>query len=447
MERNSHFEVTKSAILHFSRKMIQDPEADSGCIPLNRPPLVLEGQVVQQVDSYKYLGIQIDAQLRWKEQAQRATANATKWILQFRRLTRPSTGVRAKLMRQLYLAVALPKIMYGIDIWYTPPTKPAGYTRNTGSAGALRGLQKIQRIATLAITGTLRTSPNDFVDAHSGVLPMELALTKACHSALVRSLTLPSTNPMHQVVQEAKRRQPKKYPGPIDNLLKIFGLQNSEVETICPAVTLKRLGPQHQIEIYRSREDSINSERLDDADFKNFTDGSGQDGGIGAAAVLYKKGRASPLKSLQAFMGSSRKHNTFEAETMGAILALWILENMPATIGRKVSLYTDNQSVVTTLPYPKATSGQYLYNTLRLAIEVTGSRLVIRWISGHSKVKGNEEADRIAKNAAEGRSSARASLPHILRGPLPMSASARKQEFMAHAQDEVEMGGHVGSIT
>ena len=108
---------------------------------------------------------------------------------------------------------------------------------------------------------------------------------------------------------------------------------------------------------------------------------------------------------------------------------------------------TDNQSVVTMLPYPKATSGQYLYNTLRLAIEVTGSRLVIRWISGHSKVKGNEEADRIAKNAAEGRSSARASLPHILRGPLPMSASARKQEFMAHAQDEVEMGGHVGSIT
>jgi hypothetical protein len=240
-------------------------------------------------------------------------------------------------MRQLYLAVALPKIMYGIDIWYTPPTKPAGYTRNTGSAGALRGLQKIQRIATLAITGTLRTSPNDFVDAHSGVLPMELALTKACHSALVRSLTLPSTNPMHQVVQEAKRRQPKKYPGPIDNLLKIFGLQNSEVETIRPAVTLKRLGPQHRIEIYRSREDSINSERLDDADFKIFTDGSGQDGGIGAAAVLYKKGRASPLKSLQAFMGSSRKHNTFEAETMGAILALWILENTPATIGRKVS--------------------------------------------------------------------------------------------------------------
>jgi hypothetical protein len=38
-EHNSHFEVTKSAILHFSRKMLQDPEADNGCIPMDRPPL------------------------------------------------------------------------------------------------------------------------------------------------------------------------------------------------------------------------------------------------------------------------------------------------------------------------------------------------------------------------------------------------------------------------
>ena len=91
-------------------------------------------------------------------------------------------------MRQLYLAVALPKITYGIDVWYTPPSKPIGYTRNTGSVGALRNLEKIQRIATLAITGTLRSSPNDYVDIHANVLPMDLALLKACHNAIVRYL-------------------------------------------------------------------------------------------------------------------------------------------------------------------------------------------------------------------------------------------------------------------
>ena len=144
-------------------------------------------------------------------------------------------------MWQLYLAVVLPKITYGIDVWYTPPTKPAGYTRNTGSVGVLRNLKKAQRIAALAITGLLRTSPTDYVDIHAGILPMELALQKACHSAIVHILTLPSTNPICQVAQKAKRSQPSKFPGPIDNLLKIYVLKDVVLETIHPAVTFKSL--------------------------------------------------------------------------------------------------------------------------------------------------------------------------------------------------------------
>jgi hypothetical protein len=140
VNHNSCFEVTKSAIIPFSRKTVPDPDNKNSRIQISRPALVLEGQVVREVESYKYLGIQIDSQLRWKEQAQRATANATKWILQFRRLTRPSTEVKSKLMRQLYLAVALPKVLYGIDVWYTLPTKSAGQARNSGSAGVLRSL-------------------------------------------------------------------------------------------------------------------------------------------------------------------------------------------------------------------------------------------------------------------------------------------------------------------
>ena len=88
-------------------------------------------------------------------------------------------------MHQLYLAVALPKITYSIDIWYTPPSKPPGYTKNIGSVGALKNLQKIQRIATLAITGTLRSTPNDYVDLHVKILPIELALLKTCHAAII----------------------------------------------------------------------------------------------------------------------------------------------------------------------------------------------------------------------------------------------------------------------
>jgi hypothetical protein len=134
-------------------------------------------------------------------------------------------------------------------------------------------------------------------------------------------------------------------------------------------------------------------------------------------------------------LGSPDKHNVYEAEAVGALLALWILENTPATVGKTVSLYIDNQALVTALPHPKASLGQYLIDLLRTAIDGTGCNLTIRWISGHSKIRGNEEADRLAKEAAAGRSSPRDRLPHVLRRSLPTSASALKQTFMHKLKD------------
>ena len=184
--------------------------------------------MVQEVNSYKYLGIYVNTQLKWREQEQRAIANATKWILQYKRLSRPSTRVSNKLMQQLYLSVALPKITYGIDAWYTPPVKPTGHTKNTGSVKALHGLQKAQRLATLAITGTLQTTPNNFVDIHAGTLPMDLALTKACHNSIICMLTLPEHHPLYNIIETARNTSPTKHLSPIDTLLKQFNLRQTK---------------------------------------------------------------------------------------------------------------------------------------------------------------------------------------------------------------------------
>jgi hypothetical protein len=79
----------------------------------------------------------------------------------------------------------------------------------------------------------------------------------------------------------------------------------------------------------------------------------------------------------------------------------------------------------------RPSAGQHLVHSLRLAANDLPCNLKIRWISSHSKVKGNEAADRLAKAAAQGRSSRIADLPHLLRSPLPVSASAIKQEYSA----------------
>ena len=180
-------------------------------------------------------------------------------------------GVSSKLMRQLYLAVALPKITYGLDVWYTPPTKLAGYTKNIGSVGVLWNLQKVQRLAMTAITGTLRSTPTDLIDAHAGIFPMELALIKACHRAIIRILTLLDSHPLHQVTKRAKQHPPTKHPSPIDQLIKIFALHNKKIETIDSTSYRPMEIRKYATTIEKSREDSISVEKLDNTDYKIYS--------------------------------------------------------------------------------------------------------------------------------------------------------------------------------
>ena len=339
-------------------------------------------------------------------------------------------------MRQLYLAVALHKITYGINIWYTPPEKPTRSKKSTGSVSTLCSLQKTQRIATLAITGTLRPTPNDFIDIYAGIFPMKLALLRACHNSLLRMLTLPDYHPLHWIIQDTKCSPPVKHHSPIDLLIKWFGLGNTKIEMISPIASLTYPTTKYTTTIAPSRKESIESEKSNKADFKIFSDGSGHKNGIGTAAILYKKGRLSGIKTLQAYIGTPDKHNTYEAEILGPILVLWILYNSPETLGKMVSLYTDNQSIIDALSSHKLAPGQYLINNLRTAANATMCKLEIKWISDHSKVKGNEAADNLAKEAALGRLSALANLPHILRNPLLFSVSALKQNYTSELKTQ-----------
>jgi ribonuclease HI len=208
-------------------------------------------------------------------------------------------------------------------------------------------------------------------------------------------------------------------------------LRNIKFETIDPTKRNRAENIRFTTFIAKSREVSISYERNDTADYKAYSDGSGQEEGIGASAVLYRKGFVRPVKTIQAYMGTKTKHNTYEAEVAGALLATWIIRNTPETIGKTVSLYIDNQATVMALAGSKTKAGQYLINSTVTAANGLPCNLTIRWISSHSEVRGNEAADKLAKEAAQGRSSRQTDLPHLFRSPLPVSASATKQAYNA----------------
>jgi hypothetical protein len=112
-QHNSKFDVPKFAYMCFTRR----PKGT------NRLVIKLRGKDIAPVAFHKHLGVVLDQALRWHQQADAAIAKATKWILLFQQLANTWRGMRLEQMRQLYMAVAVPKALYAADVWITPPSK------------------------------------------------------------------------------------------------------------------------------------------------------------------------------------------------------------------------------------------------------------------------------------------------------------------------------------
>ena len=137
-------------------------------------------------------------------------------------------------MRQLYQAVAVPSFMYAADIWFKPVDRSLEGQKARGSVGVSRKLASVQRIATVAITGALRTTATDMMEAHANLWPMELLMHRICHRAAMWLAALPESHPLYQPVKITVRRDVKRHRSPLHQLLHSFGIKLTNLETLSP---------------------------------------------------------------------------------------------------------------------------------------------------------------------------------------------------------------------
>jgi len=141
-----------------------------------------------------------------------------------------------------------------------------------------------------------------------------------------------------------------------------------------------------------------------EADIRVYSDGSGYEGGVGAAAVLYRGFR--PVKALQYYLGTLDEHTVYKGECVGMMLGLelirretgWVLE---ATMG------IDNQAAITATGTGKPATGSYIVDKIHASYQKVMERhswlkLTLGWVPGHKGIPGNERADEEAKRAAGG---------------------------------------------
>jgi ribonuclease HI len=192
--------------------------------------------------------------------------------------------------------------------------------------------------------------------------------------------------------------------------------------------------PPFKVHILPDRNDAVVVDTIHAAteDATVYSDGSAHNRHVGAAAYLVRSNGTT--RSLQLYLGHNLHYTVHAAKGVGIVLAAHLIQT-EARAPHRVSIGVDNQAIILGCRRYRHGRGQWAVDLFREKItklqQTSTSSITVRWTPGHIGINGNEEADVLAKAAADGpgNSSPLADLPPELREQIPRSAAAVTQAF------------------
>jgi ribonuclease HI len=431
---HSIYELHKSGALALTRKRIVDPNNPRKRI--THPPITIkldDNSHITTVPTQKYLGVIVDRELRFKEQAAAAIGKGTRWAIQSGRLTKVAKGVKGALARRIYYGAAVASMLYAVDVWGAPPIKSRGEGLRVETINKMQSTQRRPRRAAIQATGGLRTTPTDLLFAHADMIPIKQLIEAHCHRSAIRLASLHPSHPLYKIVHRAASTYPKRHPSPLNSIMYASKITPYSMEKIDPRPRHPHWMSPLVTVIPPTKEDAQQAERDDEADVKIYTDGSGKDGHIGAAAILYHGFRVP--RTARFHVGQSNKHTVFEGEGIGQLLGLKLLQNTGRNLnGVEVSMCVDSHAAIMRHNARTKTAAEYIFKEIHAtANEIKNKfpnvKLKVRWTPGHAGIPGNEAVDKEAKKAADNPESNTNARFGILARNLPVSRSAHLQQL------------------
>jgi ribonuclease HI len=384
------FEPSKTDLIHFSRDKTQHCPAT----------LTMSNHEVKPKETTKLLGVVFNQELRWKPHVQRAIYRATKTCLAIGRLYH----LRPKQMRQLYQACVIPQMDYASTVWHS----------FKGCKWQVSVLSKVQRLATIKTISAFKTVATDTLDTETFLMPTKLRLQHRAARVITGLQALPDTHPTHRVLQRTLRNlnQTNNFLSPLHSMLKVLNTdQLNETETIstCPPPPWRR-SPFVSITSRTTREEAtkvVNQANAETPTSVIYTDAASKKGNLGAAAVIIDQHQQ--VQSSAAVGVGSSKHFSVHAAEMVAIhsgIHLAADQHLQRH-AREPHVYTvasDSKTALQAISKPaRRASGQHIVRTIHAAAQFYQESLNIQfklqWIPSHSKISGNETADKLAKQA------------------------------------------------
>lgn len=210
---------------------------------------------------------------------------------------------------------------------------------------------------------------------------------------------MPNTHALYPQIRKAVGRYINSHKSPLHEIFHQCKINPDRFETIKPSLWGPKWRPSHEITISKGRKEAEQTHDNYKGCHVVYSDGSGRDGKIGAAAV-YKE-RNGRWQTRRKLLGEASTHTVYEAELVGIHLALDIAKGIRYT--SEVVIMADNQAAIKATTHQKASPGQQLVESIQKAIEELkkkrGIAIKIVWVPGHQDIEGNKKADKEAEKA------------------------------------------------
>ena len=401
------FSIDKTVSMHICRHW-----AGGRYCKKESPKLMLNGTEIKKEESHKFLGLIIDQSLKWDKHIKYLREECHKRLAIMKHLSFTKYGADCKTLLRIYNALIKSKLDYGVEAY--------------GSAckTALKKLNPIQNTALRIATGAFRTSSAQNMQVLSGVKHLPDARKEKLVKYLIRVLVNPS-NPVNPLIEE-----------------EVLPLRAVIDENMDPApdapksITTKKMSKlsfmylsacvlkEYQIDehaLMRERTPEIPlwltcnlsacgdiiqnakttiPERILKIIYQNhinthtnesqvYTDGSKTNDGT-AFAVVRQHPPFSYVRKMESW------NSVYSAE----LTAIHAAVRTSSTVDKeRVTIFTDSKSSIQAIQSPIYRN--QLVSDIHQSLQESTKQYRLCWVPSHVGISGNEQADRLAKEATK----------------------------------------------
>jgi len=355
----------------------------------------VDNESIKMENKVKFLGIIFDRTLTWQSHIEYMIEKCKKRLNLMRALTGSHWGASKKSLLSIYKALIRSILDYG-DVVYS-----------SASRKQLNKLNTIQTEALRICCGAHKGTASIALQNECGETPLHLRRLE--NSIKFGIKIIGSIN--HPCKAQYKPHWTDSFQTPLNNSYSLYYRTSDFIKSfntpiVAPSFPSFPPWANPKIEIDLSLTKEVNK-KLDNPDYIKqkalelitkhtnnlhiYTDGSKTADIVSAAFTI-------PSLGIDKHFRITNKSSIYAAELTAITEAvLWILDNDDH---KNIVIFSDSLSVLTSIKENNSTSRPDLFNKLMIHLRnLKHDNVTLAWIPSHVDIKGNERADRLAKEA------------------------------------------------